>query len=149
MADMTKSGMGDLEITWAHDIETRDGKLTSDAQMVNAMVEKDSQGVCIVKRPGTFYYNPGGPTGVAQGSLFISGTLWWIVNDKLYEKWQSLRFRHTARSDCLWSCLLFGQRLPVWHLVFAQWDSDVADRGDNRYISVWKPHADGSGDGGA
>ena len=85
MADMTKSGMGDLEITWAHDIETRDGKLTTDAQMVNAMVEKDSQGVCIVKRPGTSYYNPGGPVGAAQGNLFISGTLWWIVNDKLYQ----------------------------------------------------------------
>jgi len=84
MADMTRSGMGDLEITWTHGIESRDGMLTSDAQMVNALVEKDSQGVCCVKRPGTVYTNPTGPQGTAQGSVYINGVLWWIVNDKLY-----------------------------------------------------------------
>lgn len=85
MADMTQSAMGDLEVTWAHPIETRDGTLTADAQMVNALVEKDGQGTCIVKRPGTAYFNPGGPTGSAQGSVYINGVLWWIVSDVLYE----------------------------------------------------------------
>lgn len=80
-----------LEVSWAHTIETRDGTLAADAKNINCFIEKDSQGTCIVKRPGSTYLTFGsggttpGPQGTAQGSVFISGTIWWIVNDVLYQ----------------------------------------------------------------
>lgn len=71
---------GDLEVTWAHPIGTRDGTLTTDAKMVNCFVEREEgETSAIVKRPGTSYQST--VTGTAQGFFTYNKGAYFIVND--------------------------------------------------------------------
>lgn len=75
---------GDLEVSWAHPIGTRDGTLTADAKMVNCFVEKEEgEKSAIVKRPGTSYW-VNNVTGKAQGFFKWHGLPYFIVNDTAY-----------------------------------------------------------------
>lgn len=75
---------GDVNISWAHPIGTRDGTLTADAKMVNCFVEKEEEErSAIVKRPGTEYWTTN-VTGTAQGFFKWNGVPFFIVNDTAY-----------------------------------------------------------------
>lgn len=75
---------GDVEISWAHPIGTRDGTLTADAKMVNCFVEKEEgEQSAIVKRPGTSYQST--TLGTAQGLFKFHGAPYSIVNDTAYQ----------------------------------------------------------------
>lgn len=76
---------GDLAISWAHPIGTRDGTLTADAKMVNCFAEKEEgEKSAIVKRPGTKYWTTN-VTGTAQGFFRWNGVAYFIVNDTAYQ----------------------------------------------------------------
>lgn len=78
---------GDLSISWAHPIGTRDGTLTADAKMVNCFVEKEEgESSSIVKRPGTAYASTA--TGTAQGLFKFHSVPYTIVNDTAYTFFQ-------------------------------------------------------------
>ena len=75
--------------SWASSLETRDGTLTKDAKMVNCFVEKTSNGVAIVKRPGSAYVSTNTGTPQGQFNTWYNGaspaSSFYIVNNTIYE----------------------------------------------------------------
>lgn len=86
MADGENEKSGEVTISWANNIGTRDGTLNADAKMVNCYAEKTASGTAIIKRPGTNYFpdDGGANTGTAQGQFFGYAGNYYIVNDQIY-----------------------------------------------------------------
>jgi hypothetical protein len=69
--------------SFCHPIGTRDGTLTKDSKLVNCFIEQTSNGMALVKRPGssTFFAQTGAP----QGTFNCNGRSYSILNDAAYD----------------------------------------------------------------
>jgi hypothetical protein len=76
----------DVKFSWANQLGTRDGSLSTDAVMINCYGEKDEEDISIIKRPGTSYFTGDGGlvTGVAMGQFAGPNGNYYIVNNTIY-----------------------------------------------------------------
>lgn len=69
--------------SFCHPIGTRDGTLNQDAKMINCFMEQTSNGMALVKRPGSS--SVFSRTGIAQGTFDCNGRSYSILNDAVYD----------------------------------------------------------------
>ena len=81
----TSTGGSETLVPLLHHIGTRDGTLTKDARMVNAMPEQAEVGKACVKRPGTVLSKTPAIAGKGQGMVDLAGIPYAIVKDTLQQ----------------------------------------------------------------
>jgi len=69
--------------SFCHPIGTRDGTLTKDSKMVNCYIEQTTNGMALVKRPGSLQVFS--QAGTPQGTFNCNGRSYSIVNDTVYD----------------------------------------------------------------